>query len=159
MSSEEVTKLQTLLASDKSVYPEGLITGYFGNLTREAVRRFQAKYGISQVGRVGPLTRAKLAEIFGAGQTPSAVPTPAAPVAAGLTRELERGMTGDDVRTLQEFLAKDNAIYPEGLVTGYYGSLTTSAVKRIQAQYGISQVGRVGPLTLQKLNELMAVGR
>lgn len=152
---DDVTRLQQLIAKDSSIYPEGLVTGYFGNLTVKAVRAFQAKYGISQVGRVGPQTRTKLAEIFGAGQPPAAVPTPAAPVAAGLTRELNPGARGDDVKTLQEFLAKDKSIYPEGLATGYYGPATERAVKRFQATYGISQVGRVGPATLKKLQDLM----
>ncbi len=35
-------------------------TGYFGALTRTAVIAFQAKYGIAQVGLVGPQTRAQL---------------------------------------------------------------------------------------------------
>ena len=33
----DVTSLQQLLAADASVYPEGLVTGYFGSLTRAAV--------------------------------------------------------------------------------------------------------------------------
>lgn len=155
---EDVSRLQELLATDKLIYPEGLVTGYFGSLTVKAVRAFQAKYGIAQVGRVGPQTRAKLAEIFGTGQPPAAVSVPAAPVAAGLTgltKELDHGARGDDVKALQEFLAKDASIYPEGLVTGYYGPATTRAVKRFQATYGISQVGRVGPATLKKLQEVM----
>ncbi|MFY9462445.1 MAG: peptidoglycan-binding protein [Candidatus Sungiibacteriota bacterium] len=154
---DDVTRLQQLLASDPSIYPEGSVTGYFGSLTVKAVRAFQAKYGISQLGRVGPATRAKLAEIFAAGQPPAAVPTPAAPVAASLTRELNPGARGDDVKTLQEFLAKDKSIYPEGLATGYYGPATTNAVKRFQEKYGISAVGRVGPATLKKLQEVMGV--
>lgn len=40
-------------------------TGYFGGLTRQAVKRFQAMFGIEPVGRVGPQTRAKLNELFG----------------------------------------------------------------------------------------------
>src|SRR3989344_4046275 len=153
---EDVERLQKLLAQDTSVYLEGLITGYFGNLTVQAVKNFQSKYGISQVGRVGPQTRAKLAEIFGAGQPPAAVPVPAAPKAIGLTRELSQGASGDDVTALQEFLAKDKDVYPEGLATGYFGGLTVQAVKRFQAKYGISQVGKVGPQTLLKLQELMS---
>ena len=156
-SGDDVTRLQQLLASDPSIYPEGSVTGYFGNLTVKAVRAFQAKCGISQVGRVGPATRAKLSEIFGAGQPPAAVPTPAAPVAAGLMRELNPGASGDDVKALQEFLAKDSSVYPEGLATGYYGPATTNAVRRFQEKYGISTVGRVGPATLKKLQEVMGM--
>lgn len=69
----EVTKLQGLLSKDASLYPEGLITGYFGSLTQKAVQRFQRKYGIvysgvpetTGYGRVGPKTRLKIEEVFG----------------------------------------------------------------------------------------------
>ncbi|MEK7109154.1 MAG: peptidoglycan-binding protein, partial [Patescibacteria group bacterium] len=60
----QVEILQTLLASDSDIYPEGLITGYFGALTSSAVRRFQARHGIEQLGIVGPKTREKLKELL-----------------------------------------------------------------------------------------------
>jgi hypothetical protein len=65
---DDVKKLQTILLSE-SVYPEGLITGYFGNLTKKAVIKFQEKYkdeillpvGLSKgSGVVGSQTRKKL---------------------------------------------------------------------------------------------------
>ena len=67
-SGAEVKKLQEILASTPGVYPEKLITGYFGALTRQAVQRFQVKYGLAfsgdesttGYGLVGPKTRAKL---------------------------------------------------------------------------------------------------
>lgn len=69
-----------------------------------------------------------------------------------LTRQLELGMKGADVSILQTFLAKDATIYPQGLVTAYFGSLTKSAVSNFQARNGISTVGRVGPVTLAAIN-------
>lgn len=62
---DDVKKLQKILAQDKSVYPEGLITGYFGPMTLSAVKKFQVKYGIAKpgddgYGHVGPKTRAVL---------------------------------------------------------------------------------------------------
>lgn len=78
--------------------------------------------------------------------------------AATLNRELEIGMTGDDVSALQTFLAKDKTIYPQGLVTGYFGFLTKAAVSNFQARNGISTVGRVGPITLAAINGQMANG-
>lgn len=73
MRGREVVNLQTLLAKDKSIYPEGVITGYFGQLTKQAVIRFQEKYAadilipnglIKGTGIVGPATLKKLNEIF-----------------------------------------------------------------------------------------------
>ena len=67
---EEVSQLQIALKADPAVYPEGLVTGYFGALTQSAVKRFQEKYQISSIGIVGPKTRAKLNELYGgAGET------------------------------------------------------------------------------------------
>ena len=55
---DAVTELQKRLTAE-GVY-SGPITGYFWNLTKNAVRQYQAKYGIPQTGNVGPLTRAQL---------------------------------------------------------------------------------------------------
>ena len=68
----EVTALQTCLAQESAIYPEGQITGNFGARTKTAVIRFQEKYkeailtpsGLTQgTGTVGKNTRAKLNEI------------------------------------------------------------------------------------------------
>jgi peptidoglycan hydrolase-like protein with peptidoglycan-binding domain len=80
------------------------------------------------------------------------------PVVVGaetLTRQLQLGMSGSDVTALQTYLAKDNTIYPQGLITGYFGSLTKSAVSNFQARNGIDNIGRVGPVTMALLNNLM----
>ena len=75
-----------------------------------------------------------------------------------LLRYLQRGMTGEDVELLQEILSTDSEIYPEGLVTGFFGPLTEKAVKRFQKKAAIEQVGVVGPKTTSKLNEILAEG-
>lgn len=75
-----------------------------------------------------------------------------------LVRQLWRGVTGDDVALLQEILATDPDIYPEGLITGYFGPLTEKAVKKFQQKMGVEQVGRVGPKTIAKINELLEEG-
>ena len=61
---DDVTQLQELLAEDGDIYPEGKVTGYFGPLTEKAVKRYQEKYGIDQVGIVGPQTRARMQEQY-----------------------------------------------------------------------------------------------
>ena len=75
--SQQVKKLQELLATDKEIYPEGFTTGYYGSLTTKAVQRFQCKYNIvcfgspqtTGWGLVGPKTRKKLNEVFGKEET------------------------------------------------------------------------------------------
>ena len=78
--------------------------------------------------------------------------------AATLNRQLQVGMSGSDVSALQTFLAADVTLYPQGLVTGYFGNLTKAAVINFQLRNGISPVGRVGPVTLPVLNAQMAGG-
>lgn len=69
-SGSQVNDLQNFLKSQVDIYPEGLVTGYFGPLTREAVERFQERYGIASegdagYGLVGPKTRAKINSLLG----------------------------------------------------------------------------------------------
>lgn len=66
----EVTKLQTLLAQNPIIYPQGLVTGYFGPLTKEAVVQFQIAANIGVDGIVGPNTRSKLNEYINDGIGP-----------------------------------------------------------------------------------------
>src|SRR3989344_623104 len=61
-TGEDVRALQEALASMPDVYPEGTVSGYFGDLTKAAVAKFQMKYGIvssssdAGYGSVGPMT-------------------------------------------------------------------------------------------------------
>src|SRR3989344_3464332 len=72
-----------------------------------------------------------------------------------IENRLRVGSTGEEVRSLQQILASDPTLYPEGLVTGFYGPLTARAVSRFQAKLRLDQVGQVGPLTLAKINEIL----
>jgi hypothetical protein len=67
-SGADVSSLQVYLATDSNLYPSGLVTGYYGQLTKAAVERYQTREGIvtsgtpatTGYGRVGPTTRASL---------------------------------------------------------------------------------------------------
>jgi peptidoglycan hydrolase-like protein with peptidoglycan-binding domain len=83
MTDAEVTALQNSLKGDVAIYPQGLVTGYFGSLTEAAVKKFQAKYGYEQVGYTGPLTRAKLNALY-CTTTPTGTTTPT-PVGGGVS--------------------------------------------------------------------------
>lgn len=74
-------------------------------------------------------------------------------------QNLSEGSSSDDVKDVQEILAGYEDIYPEGVVSGYYGSLTKEAVKRFQKKIGIEATGTVGPVTRQALNDLLDDGQ
>ncbi len=72
--SESIRCLQLFLSSNPEIYPEGYVTGNFGNLTKKAVERFQKKYNEDilkplelrePTGYVGPATIRKINELRG----------------------------------------------------------------------------------------------
>jgi peptidoglycan hydrolase-like protein with peptidoglycan-binding domain len=74
INDPQVRCLQEFLKfQEPEIYPEGLVTGNFLNLTKQAVIRFQEKYkdeilkplGLEfGTGFVGPLTRAKINQLL-----------------------------------------------------------------------------------------------
>ena len=58
-----------------------------------------------------------------------------------LSRTLQLGATGNDVKSLQQYLAQDPGVYPENQVNGTFSSATEAAVKRYQAKYNIVTTG------------------
>lgn len=63
-AGEEVKLLQRILASDASVYPEGLTTGFFGELTSKALTRLQTKFGLEVTGTMTTETRELINKIL-----------------------------------------------------------------------------------------------
>jgi peptidoglycan hydrolase-like protein with peptidoglycan-binding domain len=90
-----------------------------------------------------------------ASATVAASSSPSAIACPSLFRTLAVGSTGSDVENLQAFLAQSPSIYPQGIVTGYFGTLTEAAVERWQTAHGIvasgtpttTGYGIVGPRT------------
>ena len=91
------------------------------------------------------------------------------PACSQLNNNLYFGMSNNgDVMCLQGFLKNQGTgIYPEGLVTGNFGSLTQAAVIRFQEKYaaeiltpvGLSKgTGYVGSQTRLKINQLLNAG-
>ena len=62
--NDNVKNIQKFLASDSSLYPEGIINGRFGPATTRAIKRFQQRHGLDQVGNVGPKTLSKIKELI-----------------------------------------------------------------------------------------------
>ena len=83
-----------------------------------------------------------------------------------ISTQLDLGETNADVTNLQTFFKDNSSIYPEGLVTGYFGSLSRSAVQRFQTQNNLvssgsaatTGYGRVGPSTRDAINQLINNG-
>ena len=85
-------------------------------------------------------------------------PAPAKPVRKYpqwvFNRDLYFGLKGDkDVKVLQQVLIAEGLL-KKGLDTGNYFNITQQAVRSFQARYGIKVVGRCGPQTRAKLNQL-----
>ncbi|MEN9560937.1 MAG: hypothetical protein RIQ56_210 [Candidatus Parcubacteria bacterium] len=103
----------------------------------------------------------------GVGTSPGAgVPAASSAACPNIGRVLKKGSSGDDVRRLQQFLAQDPSVYPEGTASGYFGSLTEAAVKRWQVKYNIVSAGTsestgygvVGPRTSAAIALLCSTG-
>ncbi len=115
-------------------YNPGPVDGTFGADTEAAVKAFQGDRGLTVDGVVGPLTWLNLDEA-----------DYSEPV-------LKSGSRGLPVRRVQSRLTR--AGYDTGGVDGIYGSKTASAVKKLQADYGLTVDGVVGPKTWARINAL-----
>lgn len=155
-------------------FSECSISGLMNECTIDAISAFQKSKGWSPTGALGPMTRAELNRLFGTGLAATTLPevvavattTPATITATTtsstcqLTKQLvlnsKDTATNGEVSMLQRILAKDTAIYPEGLVTGFFGPATLKAVQVFQTknnivQEGGSGYGKVGPKTREVL--------
>jgi len=122
-SGEEVRQLQELLKTMPNIYPERLVTGYFGPLTQQAVRRFQTKHNIissgdentTGYGQVGPKTRKKLNEFLTSAPEPSSLNLPEpqnnAPQTVITTRKINPAFCPDNI--YDEAEQKDPTLCPE----------------------------------------------
>lgn len=63
-----------------------------------------------------------------------------------INHTLGRFSRGNDVKLLQKFLSV-YGVYPEGLITGYFGPLTEAAIKKFQEKESLEAVGIAGPKT------------
>ncbi len=145
----EVEHLQEVLAADEGLYPEKLITGYFGSLTEAALKRFQQKHNLPQTGITDSATQMKLNAVSRS-LTKLSVPEDA----VLFEHDLQYGDQGDEVQGLQEYLIYEGS-YKEAFVTGYFGNYTKNAVSIFQKKFGVQPVsGFFGPKTRHKIREI-----
>ena len=135
----EIEHLQELLAADGNSYPQALITGYFGTLTQAALKKFQAKHGLSQTGITDTATQK---ELNAASRSEVTLQVPGDLTI--FTTDLKYGQSGDAVTALQEFLIKEGS-YREAIVSGIFAQYTKNAVMIFQKKYSVRPIsGYVG---------------
>jgi peptidoglycan hydrolase-like protein with peptidoglycan-binding domain len=79
-----------------------------------------------------------------------------------VTSNLKFGSRGEEVKILQQALVKEKLLAPN-LTTGYYGTLTQSAVQKLQTKYNVissgnpqtTGYGSVGPKTKDIINTIL----
>lgn len=121
--NSEVSELQQDLRS--LGYFSGSVTGYYGQLTQEAVISFQLDYQLSPDGVVGPNTERVLQAQFRS--TPQ-------PFNSGSRPYLQPGNRGAEVKRLQErLIIAGYNIKPDSM----YGSQTKEAVRLFQRGNGL----------------------
>jgi murein DD-endopeptidase MepM/ murein hydrolase activator NlpD len=127
--SADTAALQVALRA-KHTYA-GTVDGIKGPMTREGVRRFQARRGLVVDGIAGPRTRAALGW-RGRHRLGSRVMAP--------------GSKGWDVAALQFLLATRG--FPSGRFDGRLGPRGQAALQRFQAWAGLGADGLAGPATI-----------
>ncbi len=149
--NEDVFNLQSVLAQDREVYPEGQIHGSFDLATYKAVIRFQHKNGIHpQTGIVDYKTREILNQMFGGSRSEA--------IQRGgfsFDSNLQFGDAGSEVRELQRVLAQDPTVYPEARITGNFDYLLKRALERFQEKHSLRITGEFDTPTRTKLNSIL----
>lgn len=143
--SEDVKSLQTSLKS--LGYYSGSVTGNYGSLTAEAVRKYQKANGLTADGIAGTKTLAALS----GSSTSSSFSGSASSGSVSTSTALKPGTKGSsDVKSLQTTLKSLG--YYNGSITGNYGDLTTEAVRKYQKANGLTADGIAGAKTLAALS-------
>jgi len=162
-NGDEVKRLQEEL-TNMNLFRTS-ITGYYGDVTQNAVLKFQQKKGILEdentlgSGVLGPKTRDSLNQIIGyrannkaliasktetfnknkqvmIAKVESVADVETANKVGSFTFDLSIGSTGEQVILLQESLKK-LGFYSSGITTTYFGEITKDAVIAFQKANGI----------------------
>jgi peptidoglycan hydrolase-like protein with peptidoglycan-binding domain len=137
MSGEQVVQLQRDLK--KLGYFQEECTGYYGDVTEQAVKKLQGSNGYIQDGIAGSQTLSLIRSLLERNESYS--------------RTLKEGLSGDDVSQLQEDLKALG--YFSGNATGYFGEATENAVKAFQRAYNLYSDGVVGSKTAETIKRAL----
>ena len=156
MQGPEVKNIQYYLAVIGAYYESVLpveITGYYGPETENSVRSFQKVFGLPETGIVNRMIWNDLYRAYKG--IVEAIPIDeSVDVILFQGRVLKEGMSGEDVKKMQEYLSYINKSYPNIPAvnnTGYFGPMTKSSVIAFQRQFGINPTGYVGALTWNEI--------
>ena len=129
----------------------------FNDNTKSMVMAFQRKYGLPVTGVITYTDWKVLREVYD--KLLMSFPKEYSVYIKELYPDyfLSRGMSGEDVKRLQEFLLiicnYDKSI-PGVRVNGIFDELTENSVKKIQDDYDLGVTGLVGPFSWRKIVEL-----
>ncbi len=132
---EDVLELQTRLKEMK--YYTGNLSGRYREGTREAVRSFQADFGLEETGIADTRTQSLLY--------------------SAMYRPLRYGSTGEDVKALQTRLMELG--YYKGKISGNYLEGTQNGIRTFQEKSGFPVTGVADPATQEALFNPGAVGK
>lgn len=140
-SGTNVTKLQKALNS-LGFLGESYITGTYGEITENAVKRFQGAYDINQTGVAAQKTLEKLNSLTDITKIDT-------------SRVYRVGDDDAGVKAMQQRLCNLGFLESK-YVTGYFGAITVAAVKSFQKANNIPQTGTVAEMTINVLNSTSA---
>jgi peptidoglycan hydrolase-like protein with peptidoglycan-binding domain len=179
--NDSVRLLQEVLASDPAIYPEALVTGYFGPMTGAALMRFQQTWGLQVTGTFTTETRFVLNEVVKNKPVDQSTgdyllqpdvrvaiaesvdeyrnkPTITdGRVAFSASPDFSFGARNSDVTTMQQIFATDSSIYPSGIVTGIHDISTAESIIRFQQKYGLPITGSADTATVNVLKSILLV--
>ena len=144
---EAVVELQFLLNFIGSFYnelPFVVEDSVFRAATRQAVIEFQTRFGLAPDGVVGPLTWARLYEVYRRIRNTIPLPPYDANIPGFPGTPLQNGTRGDNVRLMQSYLnaiARSNPSIETLVVDGIFGPRTQGAVREFQKIFGMPQTG------------------
>jgi peptidoglycan hydrolase-like protein with peptidoglycan-binding domain len=131
----DIIRLQSILYIN-DLY-DGPITGYYGKLTTAAINNLKKQYNLTQDGIVDK----DIINIICSNYT-------LCPFKSNLENPSE--YPKKEIKFIQYFLRSIPDIYPEKLVTGYYGPKTENAVKNLQKYLNIDSSGKIDIFTRQE---------
>ncbi|MCD8509138.1 MAG: peptidoglycan-binding protein [Bacillus sp. (in: Bacteria)] len=178
MTHGDVVVLQEQL-KELGYFKHHTATGYFGQITRQAVQDFQRAHRLTPDGIVGPKTFDALrkagtppansssnnnkqsstsTQVTNTASKPQSQTTSSNQALQQLAtnQTLRVGSRGSEVEKLQQYLMRAG-FFDFHTATGYYGTITEEAVRRFQRSRGLAVDGIAGRQTLAAVNKEISV--